>query len=450
MSVPYTTGPRKGAVLWIPLLAVCILPYPSPARAQGPERATANPAADNAAQNGVQWDLDSVVATALSRHPLVGQATAETTAAVARKGQAESAYYPSINLSGGYNRTRALSSQSDRSVTSSSEFVEGSLSQILSDFGRTRAGANRAGALIAASREAGESTRQDVAFAAKVAYYGVLRARRIVDVRNETVRQRESLLIQAQAFHDAGVRARIDVVRAEANLYQARAELTAASNDLQVARITLLNRMGVDGPREFRLADTLDATPVSGDLEVWVAEAEENRPELRAIRERERAAEYGVRGARAGYYPVLTGSGTYGYAAEDPPLRQNYSLAVLLNIPLFSGFLTREQVAEARASLDSTRFAATDLRRQVRLEVEQAALSLREASERHEARRKEQEASRENLRLARERYKVGAGDIIEMIDAQVQMAQADTDVIEALYDSSISAATLLRAMGRPP
>jgi outer membrane protein TolC len=43
---------------------------------------------------------------------------------------------------------------------------------------------------------------------------------------------------------------------------------------------------------------------------------------------------------------------------------------------------------------------------------------------------------------------VGAGDIIEMIDAQVQMTQAETAVIQALYDSSISAATLLRAVGR--
>ena len=88
------------------------------------------------------------------------------------------------------------------------------------------------------------------------------------------------------------------------------------------------------------------------------------------------------------------------------------------------------------------------LRRLVRLEVERAALSVREASERFEARRKEQEASGENLRLARERYKVGAGDIIEMVDAQVQMTRAETAVIEALYDSSISAATLLRAVGR--
>jgi outer membrane protein len=430
-----------------------------PCRAQEPPPGVASPPAgsrgesasvgnDNAARTGILWNMDNVVAIALSRHPLVAQADAETTAAIARKGQSESGYYPSINLTTGYSRTRALSSQTGQSITTPSEFIEGNVSQIISDFGRTRAGANRAGALVSAAREGGKSTRQDVAFAAKVAYFGVLRAQRIVDVRSETLRQRESLLTQAQAFYDAGVRARIDVARAEANLYQARAEMTAALNDLQVARITLLNRMGIDEPKDFRLADTLATVTVPGDLDSWIAEAEADRPELRSIRERERAAEFGLRAARANYYPVLTGTGGYGYAAEDPPLQENYNLSVMLQLPLFSGFLTREEVKEAQASLDSTRYAATDLGRLVRLEVEQAALSVREASERFEARRKEQEASGENLRLARERYKVGAGDIIEMIDAQVQMTQAETAVIQALYDSSISAATLLRAIGR--
>jgi len=430
-----------------------------PCRAQEPPPGVASPSAgsrgesasdgnDNAARAGILWNMDNVVAIALSRHPLVGQADAETAAATARKGQAESGYYPSVSLSTGYTRSRTFSPTTNQSVTSPSGFIEGNVSQILTDFGRTRAGANRAGSLVSAAAESGKSTRQDVAFAAKIAYFGVLRAQRIVEVRRETLSQRESLLSQAQSFYEAGVRARIDVARAEANLYQARAEMTAAQNDLQVARITLLNRMGIDQPKDFLLADTLATVTVPGDIDSWIAEAEADRPELRSIRERERAAEFGLRAARANYYPVLTGAGGYGYAAEDLPLEQNYNISVLLQFPLFQGFLTREEVKEAQASLDSTRYAATDLRRLVRLQVEQSALSVREASERFEARRKEQEASGENLRLARERYKVGAGDIIEMIDAQVQMTQAETAVIEALYDSSISAATLLRAIGR--
>ena len=425
------------------LAVIFLLPvWISPGMA-GPDAGETAGGADN-----VAWDLDQVVKISLARHPLVSQADAETQAAAARKGQAQSTYYPQVNLSTGYSRTRAFSSSLQQNQTTVSEFVQGNLSQVLTDFGRTGAAVARADALHSSSKETGRSVREDVAFAAKVAYYNVLRAQRILSVNQDTVKQRESLMRQARAFYDAGIRARIDVARAEANLYQANAELTGAENDLRVARITLLNRMGVDGPRSFELKDTLTIEPFPGTMEEWVKEAEAGRQDLLALRERERAADMSLRAARAGHNPILTANGEYGYAAEEPPLQPIYSLSVQLTVPVFTGFLTRGQVAEARAQLDSARYAVTDFRRLVRLQVEQAALSVRAAQERSDARRKEKEASEENLRLATGRYQVGAGDIIEMIDAQVQMARSDTDMIDALYDYTISIASLLRAMGR--
>jgi outer membrane protein TolC len=396
----------------------------------------------------VRWNLDNVVAIALSNHPLIRGAEAETAASAARKGQAMSPYYPQIGLSTGISRTRAYSSTAKSNSTTDTAFAQGNLSLLITDFGKTGATVDRADAQLSSSREAGRSVRGDVAFNAKVAYFNVLRAKRLLDVIRETLKQRESLLRQAQAYYDAGIRARIDVARAEANLYQARAELTFTENALRIARITLLNRMGIDGPREFSLEDTLATESVDWTLENLVREAEANRPELRSLLEKQRAAEFNVRAARGGYYPVLTGNAGYGYAGEHSPDEQNYNLSVLLSVPVFSGFQTRQQVAEAEAQHSSARYAVIDLQRLVRLEVEEAALSVRASGERSEARKKEREASGENLRLATGRYEVGAGDIIEMIDAQVQMTLSDAAMIETMYDYSVSVASLMRAVGR--
>ena len=412
-------------------------------------------AADNAALPAagvaaatVTWTVDQVADIAVRNHPLVRQSDAETAAAAARKGQAESPWYPSVTLSTGYSRTRSFSVQSETSLTTRNEFLRGDLSMILTDFGRTSASVNRADALLSATRETGVTVREDIAYAAKVGYFNVLRAVRNLEVKRETLRQRESLLKQAQAYFEAGIRAKIDVARAEANLYDARAQVSQAGNDVRVARITLLNRMGVEGPADFLLSDTLAAETIPGTLADWIAEADRNRSELRSLRERERAAAMGVRFARAGHLPTLAGTAGYGYAADETPLDPGYDVGVTLSVPLFSGFLTREQVKEAEASLSSVRHQLTDTRRLVLLQVEQAAYGVSEASERIGARKKEREASDENLRLATARYEVGAGDIIEMIDAQVQMTQADTATIDAQYDYSVSVATLLRAVGR--
>ncbi len=420
----------------------------TPAAETSPTPAPAAPAGDNAARPPVVWTLDDVVRIALSRHPLVTKADADTGAAEARRGQAKSAYYPTIGLAAEYARTRSFSTQSGPAETIETKSVEGNVTQVIADFGRRSASVDRAGALRDSFRETGRSVRQDVAFAAKVAYFDVLRTGRILTVQKETVAQRESLVRQSRAFYDAGIRARIDVARSEANLYGARADLASAESAVKVARVTLLQRMGIDWPPDFELSYAESSGEIPGSLADWILEAEGNRPELRALQAQERAAENAVSAARAGHNPVLTGNGSYGYAAEDLPLREAYNVSVLLSFPVFSGFLVHNQVVEAEALLASARASVTEERRIIRLDVEQAALAVQETSQRIEARRKEKDASDENLRLATARYQVGAGDIIEMIDAQVQAAQSDTSLIEALYDREVATARLLRAIGR--
>jgi outer membrane protein len=412
-------------------------------------------AADNAVvppspspEGSVTWSLADVTSTALKNHPLILQADADVAAAVARKGQAQSAWYPSVNLSTGYTRVRTHSVSSQKDVTTPNEFARGDLNWMLYDFGRTGASVDRADANAAASRENAATTREDVAFVATVAFYNVLRAEKTLEFQQENLRQQEALHRQASAFYEAGVRAKIDVVRAEANMYDARAQLSQAKNGLRVARITLLQRIGVDGPAGFRLSGALPELSLPGTLQDWVAEAERNRPELRGLVEKERAAIESLRLARAGYLPFLVGAAGYGYGGEEAPLQQTYGLAVTLNYPLFSGFQTREQTKEALAAISSTQYEFIETKRRVRLQVEVSAFSVQEAQERLSARKKQRSASEENLRLATARYEVGAGDIIEMTDAQAQMVRSETDTINTAFDFAVSHASLLRAMGR--
>jgi TolC family type I secretion outer membrane protein len=412
-------------------------------------------AADNAAvpsspspAGSVTWSLADVTSTALKNHPLILQSEADVAAAAARKGQARSAWYPSIDLSTGYSRVRTFRTSEDRDDTTPNVFARGDLNWTLYDFGRTGASVDRADANAALSRENAATTREDVVFVATVAFYNVLRAGRTLEFQRENLRQQESLYRQASAFYEAGVRAKIDVVRAEANLYDARAQLSQAENGLRVARITLLQRIGVDGPAGFQLFGTLPELSLPGTVQDWVAEAERNRPELRALVEKERAATESLRLARAGYLPFLVGAAGYGFGGEEVPLQENYALAVTLNYPLFSGFETREQAREALATISSAKYEFIEAKRRVRLEVEVSAYGVQEAVERLSARRKQRDASEENLRLATARYEVGAGDIIEMTDAQAQMVRAETDTINTAFDFAVSHASLLRAMGR--
>ena len=252
--------------------------------------------------------------------------------------------------------------------------VRGTVTQLLTDFGRTGAALARAGDLAAASAQGARSSRVEVVFAAEVAYFNVLRAVNLQAVRRETLRQREALQRQAQAFFDAGLKARIDVVRAEANLYQARADAASAEHEVRTARLILLNRMGVDGPADFELA----GRPRRGRGGRARSRTGGARP-TRSTRTSSRCAGSWRRPATAGSpraaatTPSLTASGSLGWSGTDElPADRAWSVGAQLSVPVFNGYLTRQQTAEAEALVAAAEFALSDRRRQIRLQVEQA------------------------------------------------------------------------------
>jgi len=83
----------------------------------------------------------------------------------------------------------------------------------------------------------------------------------------------------------------------------------------------------------------------------------------------------------------------------------------------------------------------------IRLEAEQAYLSLREAEERIRVTQKAVGQAQENFELANGRYQVGVGFPLEVTDAEVLLANARANNITALYNYKIAEARIEKAMG---
>jgi outer membrane protein TolC len=431
------------------LAAVLAALFCGPAVEEAQAQAEAVPASQPAAP--VRWSLGDVIATALDKHPLIGQADAGARAAAARREQVAAVRLPQVAAAAGLSWSETPSPASGDQERFTATTVKGTVSQLLTDFGRTGASLARAGDLAAASAQNARSFRVEVVFAAEVAYFNVLRAVNLQSVRRETLRQREALQRQAQAFFDAGVKARIDVVRAEANLYQARADAAGIEHEVRTARLILLNRMGLDGPVEFELAAAPAVVEAAGTLADWQREADEKHPDLVALRLQLAAARNSRLAAHRGDNPSVTASGSLGWSGTDElPSDRAWSIGAQLSVPVFNGHLTRQQAAEAEALVAASEFALEDRRRQILLQVEQADQAMQDAAEQLAASEKAREAFAENLRLATGRYEAGAADIIEMIDAQLQMTTAETNLVRARFDQATALAALYRALGRLP
>jgi len=154
------------------------------------------------------------------------------------------------------------------------------VNQLLFDFGKTP---GQVATSRASYRQAGEDlsgTRQKVVLDARTAYYGYLATKRAQKVEEENVRQNQELLKQAQGFYQVGLRAKIDVTKAEANLFDAEAALIKAKNAVNLARVSLMTALGLKTWSFEVVAEDLKVTHQPGVLADLKSLALKQRPEV--------------------------------------------------------------------------------------------------------------------------------------------------------------------------
>ncbi len=393
--------------------------------------------------------IDEALATALGNHPQIVEAKENLQGAEARTGQALANYYPQISIAADWSKGRSYLTalQNVKATEVNTEALY--LKQTIYDFGRT------AGAVAAArhSREAADKalaiTRQDLVLRVKSAFYLLLAAEKQVVAVRETVKAREVVFRQAREFFNQGIRAKVDLARAEANLYSARTALISAENNLEIARVELANAMGVASLGERPVAEPpLAAQPLPERGQVR-DEALGNRAELQQAAALKMAAEASLKSARGSYLPIISGTASVGYADRDiPPNGNVWAVGLNLTMPLFSGFSSVEQVREATANSNAIEARQNNLRLQIIKEVESAWLGVKEAAARMISTEKEVAATDENQALAEGRYHEGVGNIIEVTDAQSQALDARTAHIQAIFDYNSAMARLDRAVGK--
>jgi outer membrane protein TolC len=168
---------------------------------------------------------------------------------------------------------------------------------------------------------------------------------------------------------------------------------------------------------------------------------------LQSVIAKKLASEKSIGLAKTGYYPVLSGNASYDWSGESFPLEEGWNVGETLSFPVFSGFLTKYQVEEAKANLNVLKANEESLKHTVFFEVQEAYLTLRAAEDAIPTAKLGVEQAQENLDIANGRYTAGVGNPIEVTDAEVGLANARTSYIQTLYADKVAQASLERAMG---
>jgi outer membrane protein len=128
---------------------------------------------------------------------------------------------------------------------------------------------------------------------------------------------------------------------------------------------------------------------------------------------------------------------------------QPFQANLRISLPIFTGFTRSLQLSQARAQEDDADENVRARRLQVRSDVHARMLGLETSYKAIAVQAANREAARDQLRLAQDRYRLGAGTSLEVSDAQNAVQRAEGDYVTAVYDYHKAVAALEAAVGRP-
>ncbi len=478
-----------------PVLAVCQRPVPA------------------------QLSLADAITLARANNPLYRQAINDRApAAWAARSAWSTMLVPSVSASGGIGyagpgQQTFLTSNFSQSVSTLSSSYGFGLDWSLSGQTLTQPGLRKAQLSAAEADVAGAET--NLVTTVTQQYLTVLQARDNGEVARQQLQHDEEFQKLAQARYDVGRASLIDVRQAQVARGQAEVVLLRSRTAVQVEKLRLFQQMGVTAPLDLaavQLTDTFNVQTPTWQLNDLLTMAEQQNPALKALREREHAAAWGVRAATSSYGPSLSvsagwsgftqklsdinptiasaragaaaDSATCAYAnsawlnggSGQPPLDctlysfspaaeqairdrnaaypfhftpEPFQARLTVRIPLWGNFQQPLAVSQAKAQQQDLQESVRARGLQLQTEVIGAFLTLQTTYQAIAIQDTNRTAAREQLQLATERYRVGSGTFFELLDAQVAALRAETEYVNAVYDYHKALAALEAAVGRP-
>ncbi|HEY2924740.1 MAG TPA: TolC family protein [Candidatus Eisenbacteria bacterium] len=310
------------------------------------------------------------------------------------------------------------------------------------------------------ARESEAEARNGVVYAVKQQYFALVKAERLAEVSRESERLSRDEETRAEALFEVGTVARGDVLKARARRASTQLDRIRAENQVEIQRSKLKQVIGLKPGVLLEIETALDENVVLPDSAAAVTTALASRPELSRALAAERAARAGLFGARAVRLPEVTGLVSVDRSKNTQRLEElgfgefddsyyatEWFGQVRLTLPVFNGFATEGATKTAKGAL----LESEALRRQrevdVAVEVQQAWLSVREAVERIDVAKEGLASAEEDYSFSKGRYDLGAGTFLDLLNAEVSLAQAKQSYVEALADAHVAEAAMERAIG---
>jgi outer membrane protein TolC len=301
-----------------------------------------------------------------------------------------------------------------------------------------------------ASHLSARDARELVVLAVASSYLQTVATAARIDSQHAQVANAQAVYDQAQVRKEAGTNARIDVMRTLVELQTQKQRLTSLESDFRRQKLALARAIGLPLERDFTLSEPLAPTtaPIP-EPAAAIREAFQYRLDLRSAEAEVRAAERAVAAARAERLPNVSVSGDYGVLGANPVQTHGvFAITGSVNVPIWTGGRIKAGVLQAESALHQRQAELADQRGRVEQEVRASIIELETATGQLQVASANRDYAAETLREARDRANLGVATTVEVVQAQEQVASAETAYVSALFSLDLARLTLSRAVGQ--
>jgi outer membrane protein len=292
--------------------------------------------------------------------------------------------------------------------------------------------------------------KQEVKYQVESSFYLILLAEKLVEVREQALKNLDEHLKTVEARFKAGQASEFEVLRAKVQRTNAIPPLTQARNSKDLALDAFKNLLGLDLKTNMKLLGELKFKPEDFNPEESEAIALKQRSKIKSINIQKKIASKSLSIAKANNKPALYGVANYSYQNPFYSVQEwdyDWHVGLLVNINLFDGFATRSKVAQAQSSINELDIIQKQIQEGIKLEVSQAISDINLAKENILSQGENVTQAEKALEIAKVQYAEGVITSLEEMDTELALTIAQTNYLQALADYLVARARYYKAIG---
>ncbi|ADE57339.1 MULTISPECIES: TolC family protein [Aminobacterium] len=401
-----------------------------------------------AASEDTVLTLEKALSVAKEQNLDILSAQQELVRAKGKLTEARAGGLPSLNLGAGYTRREKpdLAGNDEENIFGAAL----TLTQPLYQGGKIRAGKQQASIEIQQAEYYYVEIAEQVALNVYNRFYAVLLEKENVKTAEDAFAFAEKYLDEVKKKHVLGLATGLEITRAEKQQAESRTALIRARNNLEVAKINLLELLNVKLDTSYTIEGNLSYAPVAGQPEESLKKALAYRPDYQRAKLQVDVQDQQIRIAQSGLKPSASVSGSYRY--DDPEQAyyesgDTWQVRLTVDIPVMDSGLTHGRIVQQKALREQTMRNVEKKEESIRSEVSSVYLDLKTAAQVLEEAKLNLKLAEETLRLAEVGYREGVGIQLDVLDARASLTQARREYSAAVKDYAFAIVRLRKAEG---